>query len=245
MNDSIGLLTLAGLALLPALGMIVGTIAAEWREVSKRSMGAVLHGAAGVAVAVVSVELMPRIVEDIAPWLLVTGFAIGAVASVAMVRGVRRAVGALEIGRTGPWMVYAAVAVDLLGDGLMIGIGSAVSGKLGLMLGLSQIVANVPGGFVAVANLRTRGIRRPVRLAAAASLIVPVVIGAGAGFWLLRDQSAQLQNAALAIVVGLLLLATIEDLVPQADEPQTRRWITTASFAAGFIFFTLLSLYFD
>ena len=244
MNDAVGFLTVAGLALLPALGMVVGTIAAEWRELSKCSMGAVLHGAAGVAVAVVSVELMPRIVEDIAPWLLVAGFAIGAVASVALVRGVRRAVGALDIGHTGPWMVYAAVAVDLLGDGLMIGIGSAVSGGLGLMLGLSQIVANVPGGFVAVANLRTKGVRRTVRLAAATSLFAPVVIGAAAGFWLLRDQSAQLQNAALAFVVGLLLLATIEDLVPQADEPQTRRWITTASFSAGFIFFTLLSLYF-
>ena len=241
MNDAVGFLTVAGLALLPALGMVIGTIAAEWREVSKSSMGAVLHGAAGVAVAVVSVELMPRIIDDIAPLLLVAAFAIGAVASVALVRGVRRAVGAGDAGR---WMVYAAVAVDLLGDGLMIGIGSAVSSGLGLMLGLSHMVANVPGGFVAVANLRAKGVGRAVRLAAAASLFVPVAIGAAAGFWLLRDQSAQLQNAALALVVGLLLLATIEDLVPQADEPQTRRWITTASFAAGFIFFALLSLYF-
>ena len=237
-------LTIGGLALLPALGMVVGAIAAEWREVSRRSMGAVLHAAAGIAVAVVSVELMPRILGDIAPWLLGVEFAVGAVASVAMVRAVRHAVRALKIGQTGPWLVYAAVAVDLFGDGLMIGIGSAVSSGLGLMLGLSQVVANIPGGFVAVGNLRAEGVGRTVRLAATASLLVPVLIGAGGGFWLLRGESPQLQNAALASVAGLLLLATIEDLVPQADEPETRRWITTASFAAGFVFFMMLSLYF-
>jgi ZIP family zinc transporter len=52
-----------------------------------------------------------------------------------------------------------------------------------------------------------------------------------------------LPNSALAFVVGMLLLATIEDLVPEADAPQARRSVTTASFAAGFAFFALLSLY--
>lgn len=237
-------LALLGLALLPAGGMLCGALAAEWWRISRQAIGAVLHAAAGVAVAVVSVELMPRILEDIVPWLLVTGFALGAAASVGMAKLVRQTVRALEIGGKRSWMVYLAVAVDLLGDGLMIGIGSAVSGGLGLMLGLSQVVANVPGGFVALANLRDKGVSRPVRLAAAASLFVPVLAGAGLGFWLLRGEAAALQNAALAFVVGLLLLATIEDLVPEADAPQTRRSVTTAAFAAGFAFFALLSLYF-
>ena len=33
----------------------------------------------------------------------------------------------------------------------------------------------------------------------------------------------------------MLLLATIEDLVPEADEPQARRRWTTSGFAAGFV----------
>lgn len=237
-------LTLLGLALLPAGGMLCGALAAEWWRISKESTGAMLHAAAGVAVAVVSVELMPRILEQIQPWQLVTGFAVGAAASVAMAKGVRRALGALDLGGVGPWMVYLTVAVDLLGDGLMIGIGSAVSTGVGLMLGLSQVVANLPGGFVAVASLRKQNVARGVRLAAAASLFVPVFLGCWLGFWLLREQAAELQNSALAFVAGMLLLATIEDLVPEADEPQTRRAVTTASFTAGFAFFALLSLYF-
>lgn len=241
MNDDV--VRLLGLALLPAGGMICGAVAAEWWRISHHSIGAVLHAAAGIAVAVVSVELMPRILEHVAPWQLVVGFFAGAAASVAMVKGVRRAVAGFELGAAGPWKVYLAVAVDLAGDGLMIGIGSAVSGGLGLMLGLSQVVANMPGGFVAIANLRDKGVSRALRLSAAASLFVPVLLGAALGFWLLRDQPADLQNTALAFVVGMLLLATVEDLVPQADQPETRRIITTAAFSAGFAFFALVSLY--
>jgi ZIP family zinc transporter len=151
------LFSLIGLALLPAAGMLCGALAAEWWKLSGHAVGAMLHAAAGVAVGVVSVELMPRILEDIRPWQLVAAFCIGAAASVAMAKGVRHAVSALEVGGTGPWKVYLAVAIDLLGDGLMIGIGSAVATGVSLMLGLSQVVGNLPGGFVAIANLRDKG----------------------------------------------------------------------------------------
>ena len=57
-------------------------------------------------------------------------------------------------------MVYMAVAADLLSDGLMTGAGSAVARRLGLLLGLSQVVANVPGGFAAMANFRDEGVLR-------------------------------------------------------------------------------------
>lgn len=237
--------TLVGLALLPSGGMLLGALAAERWRLSRRAIGAVLHGAAGVAVAVVSVELVPRILQDIAPWQFVAGFIFGSVASVAIVKGVDRAVRSYKLGETGPWKVYLAVAVDLMGDGLMVGIGSAVSGGLGLLLGLSQVAANVPGGFVALANLRHKGVSRGVRLGATASLFVPVFAGAGIGFWLLRGEPAAVQNGALAFVVGMLLLATIEDLVPEADEPKTSRPVTTTAFAAGFVFFALISLYFN
>ena len=244
MSSDGGVGTLLGLALLPAVGMLCGALAAEWWRLSRHTMGAVLHAAAGVAVAVVSVELMPQILEEIAPWQLVGGFCLGAAASVLMVKGVRHAMRSFNLGGAGPWKVYLAVAVDLMGDGLMIGIGSAVSGGLGLMLALSQVVANIPGGFAALANLRDNDVSRTIRLGAAASLFVPVFIGAGFGFYLLRREPTALQNAALAFVVGMLLLATIEDLVPEADEPKTRRTVTTAAFAAGFAFFALISLYF-
>ena len=127
MNDE--LISLVGLALLPASGMLIGAVAAELWRLSHHALGAVLHAAAGVALAVVSVELMPRILENIIPWQLVVGFFLGAVASVAMANGVSHAVNSFQLGESGPWKVYLAVAVDLMGDGPMVGIGSAVASK--------------------------------------------------------------------------------------------------------------------
>lgn len=82
------------------------------------------------------------------------------------------------------------------------------------------MVANVPGGVVTIANLRDNSVRRGVRIAAAASLVLPSLLGAGLGFWLLRGESAPLQHMALSFVAGMLLLVTIEDLVPRRAERQ-------------------------
>lgn len=236
-------LTVLGLVLLPGGGTLLGALAAEWIRVSWQTMGAVLHAAAGVAIAVVSVELMPRVIADIQPWLLVVAFIAGAGFSVLLVRGVRHTVGSLGADGSRPWMVYLAIASDLLSDGLMIGVGAAVSSSLGWILGLSQVVANIPGGFASAGNFRHRGVGRALRLAAAGSAFLPVLVGASIGYWILRDQGTEIQNAGLAFVTGLLLLTTIEDLVPEADEPDARRWLTSGAFAAGFAFFALLSLY--
>jgi hypothetical protein len=71
----------------------------------------------------------------------------------------------------------------------------------------------------------------------------PVFLGASLGFLVLRGAGETARHAALAFVVGVLLLATVEDVVPQADEPGARRWVSTVAFTAGFASFALLSTY--
>jgi ZIP family zinc transporter len=134
-----------------------------------------------------------------------------------------------------------AVAADLLSDGLMVGIGAAVSSRLGLLLGLSQVVSNIPGGFAAIGNFRNKQVARKRRLLISASFLVPTSVGAVIGYWLLRGAGEAVEHAALAFIVGVLLLATVEDIVPQADEPGVARWVSTLSFAGGFVFFVVLS----
>ena len=138
-------------------------------------------------------------------------------------------------------MVYIAIAADLFSDGLMTGVGSAVSSSLGLLLGLSQVIANIPGGFAAVANFRIEGLERGMRVAIACSFALPIFAGASAGYWLLRDLGLEIQNAGLAFIVGILLLTTVEDTLPQGDKPSPPRLRSTVSFAGGFAFFVLLA----
>jgi ZIP family zinc transporter len=236
-------LTVLAIALLPAGGNFAGGLLAESLRVPTWVIGAALHAAVGVAIAVISVDLMPRVLAQIPTWLLVTSFVLGAAFSILLARAVKWVRDGLGARGGSGWMVYAAVAADLLSDGLMTGAGSAVSGGLGLLLGMSQIVANLPGGFAAIANFRDKCVPRRSRLLIAASFALPVLLGASAGYWLLRGASDRLENAVLAFIIGVLLLATVEDMVPQADEPGAARWISTISLAAGFAFFALLSAY--
>ena len=236
-----GYLPVLALSLLPLLGNFFGTAIAELSRTPRWVIGAALHAAAGVAVALVSIDLMPRSLESTAMWLFLALFGAGAVLSYLLARAAVWLSQAVKGGSRGAWMVYMATAADLLSDGLMTGASAAVSAELGLLLALSQVVANIPAGFATISNLRSQEVSRAVRLSAAASFLVPVIVGVTIGFTALRGASDGAQAAALAVIVGILLVTTIEDLVPEADKPGTSRPISTASFVAGFSFFALLA----
>jgi ZIP family zinc transporter len=229
-------------ALLPALGNFTGSLLAESVRTPKWLIGASLHSAAGIAIGVVSFDLMPRILSSTPIWLIVVGFAAGALLSVLLAVAVRQGGGRMRVSSQA-WMVYVAVASDVFSDGLMTGVGSAVATGLGLLLAVSQSVANIPGGFAAAANLRDDGVPRKLRVLISISLVVPVIASAGLGYWLLRGAGGITQHVALAMVVGILLVTTVEDVVPEADAPQPPRWISTAAFAGGFVLIALMSEY--
>lgn len=234
-------LLLLAAALLPVAGNIAGGLVAELSKPPRWVVGVALHAAAGIAIAVVSSDLMPRILAETPAWLAVAAFLAGALFSLLLLKSVRFVQDRVGGGSISAWMIYLAVAADSFSDGLMTGTGSAVSGRLGLLLGLSQFVGNIPGGFGAVASFRGSGMKREKRLLILASFIVPLGIGLAIGFVGLKGADKIIQLAALAFVVGILLLTTIEDTLPQADEPSPPRLMSTAAFAGGFAFFTLLS----
>lgn len=66
-------------------------------------------------------------------------------------------------------------------------LGSSVSVGLGLLLGLSQVVANIRGGNASMANFRSEGVRRQTRILIACSFAVPIFVGATVGYWVFRD----------------------------------------------------------
>lgn len=142
---------------------------------------------------------------------------------------------------TGLWMVYAAVGADLVSDGLMTRAGSAVGSSLGFLLAASQAIANIPGGFAAVSSLRENEIPRKHRILVSVGMVLPVGVCAALGFWLLGNAEPYYQKSALIAIVGVLLLATIEDVVPEGDAPAPKRWISTSAFASGIVVFALLS----
>lgn len=220
-------------AALPAFGNIGGVLLAEVMKPPRWVNGALLHGAAGIAIAIVSVELMPRAMDSVAMWGISIAFVVGAIASLGLAKAVN---GFSERagGTTSAWMVYAAIMADLISDGLITGAGSAASLELGVFLAGAQLIANLPGGFAASANLRKREVPRTTRLVAGALITLPIFLSAALGYLLLRGAPPETQGICLAAIAGLLVAATLEDLVPEGDAPRPPRWSSTLALAIGF-----------
>ncbi len=228
-------------AILPAIGIIVGSLLAESIRTPKWLIGASLHATAGIAIALVSVNIMPRLLGVTPMWLIIVSFLVGACISVLIASFWGTFRHRSRAGSISAWMVCMAVATDLVSDGLMVGAGTAVGAQLGFLFAATQSIANIPGGFAATANLRDDKVPKTRRLALSASMLVPALLSAAIGFYGLRDASSLVHGSVLAAFAGILLLATIEDVIPQGDEPNPPRWVSTAAFAFGFAGLALLS----
>jgi ZIP family zinc transporter len=231
------------LALVPAAGNFLGGVAAEVLPSSRRTLGFALHTAAGVIIALVAVEIAPRARAAGPWWAMAAAFAAGGLffILVDMLLGIARERAGLEGGRLNrPWLVYLAVAVDLLSDGVMVGVASTIAPQLALLLAVGQVAADVPEGFATVATLRRANVPRRARLLLGTGFALPVLAGATAGFLAGRGVSDGLKAGLLVFTAGVLVTATIEEIVPEAHQGKESRW-NTLCFVAGFAGFWALS----
>ncbi|MXO49166.1 hypothetical protein GRI69_12945 [Erythrobacter vulgaris] len=130
-----------------------------------------------------------------------------------------------------------------MSDGLMTGSGAAVEASLGMLLAMSQIIGNLPGGFAIAANFRTASIPRVQRLIMLSFYPFLPPLGAALGYLALRGSGDITVGIALAVLAGLLLTATVEEIVPEADESGAPRRISSPAFAGGFALLLLMSAY--
>jgi len=230
------------LSLLPGAGNFLGAMAAELRKPSPRFLNWALHAASGIVIAIVAVELMPNALGKLAGWWVALAFALGGMAYIALEASVDRFQGNEDGGeRSRMWMIYAAVAVVLTSDGLLIGTGAAVSSSLALVLAAGQVLADVPEGYATVANFRDKGVPRPKRLLFTASFFLYVVGSAMASYYLLRNAPEEMKMAGLVFVAGLLTVAAVEDMLEEAHEAYRDSRRSVLAFIGGFTLFTLVS----
>jgi ZIP family zinc transporter len=238
---SSGVLTVVGLAILSTLGNLGGGLLAELRQPSPQTLNRALHAPTGVVIAVVAVQVMPAALRGASVWLLAAAFLVGGGAML-VEAGIERWQQSKRAGAgAGTWMVYVAVATDLVGDGILIGAGSAVSSQIAFLLALGQVLANIPGGFAVIANFRDKGMGRANRLILTASFVAPAVGAAVLAYVALRGQGEAVKMAALIFVTGLYMLAAVENMLREAhDSAEDSRW-SAISFLAGFALFLVVS----
>lgn len=236
------LLVVLGLAAIPAAANLAGGLLAEVRPVSDRTLSLALHGAAGIVLAVVAIELMPEVLAETPPLLPVGAFLTGGLFYMAVdtaVNIVGARIGGGE-GTASAVAIWFAVAVDLFSDGIMIGTGSSVELGLGVLLALGQAPADVPEGFASIATFRRRGVSRRWRLIAAAAFGVPILAGALLGYLGVQGQADVVKFAILAFTAGILTTVVVEEIVPEAHKGPDGR-LATLVFIAGFSLFAFLA----
>lgn len=246
------------LALLPALGNFAGGVLAEIFRTTRQRLSLALHAATGIILGVIALELAPRAFEGAPPWMAAIGFLAGGAFYLLIGMVVERLTGGggeKKGGDTDPprpatksagaWMIYAAVAVDLFSDGLLIGVGSSLSFSLALLLALGQVTADVPEGFATIANFKEKGMPRSRRLLISASFLVPILVGALLSYFLLRDANEAIQLTALAFTAGILLVAATEEIIGEAHEAACDTKASIFATTGGFVLFALVAAYFE
>lgn len=231
------------LALLPGAGNFAGGMAAELWRPSPRLLNWAFHAAAGIVIGIIAIELMPEALKGLAGWWIAAAYTAGGLTYVLLDAIVTRLQSGSESkgGGTRMWMIYAAVAIDLTSDGLMIGSGSAVSSSLAVALAAGQVLADVPEGYAAVANFRDKQVKRPSRLLLSASFFVYVLGSALLSYFLLRTAGESIKLGALVFVAGLLSVAAVEDMMEEAHEAREDTSRSAIAFVLGFGLFALVS----
>ena len=243
------------LALLPAAGNFAGGLLAEAIRTTRENLSLALHAAAGIIIGVISMELAPRVFEGLPAWLAGIAFVAGGGAYLLLETMVGRLTARGEqTGESGPvtvatssgaWMIYAAVALDLFSDGLLIGAGSSLSFELALVLAIGQVTADIPEGFAAVANFKDKGMPRSKRMLMSASFALPILVAALVSYFLLRNQGPAVQLTVLAFIAGLLLVAATEEIIGEAHEAACDTKASALAIVGGFVLFALVSSYFE
>ncbi len=217
------------LLLIPVLAAILGAVVAVYARPTLAVVSGVQHLAAGVVFAAAAAEVLPDLTHYKAPIATLVGGVIG----VGVMLGIMQAERRWE----GPIGMAATTAVDLLVDGLILGLGFIAGAKAGVLLTvaltlevlfLGLTVADAFGG----ARARVRSV------VATALLVMALPLGA-----VLASPISRLPDPVVAgfLAFGLiaLLYLVTEELLVEAHEKPDGPWIT-AFFFVGFLAVLLL-----
>lgn len=231
-------------ALLPVSAIIVGGCVGVIKKPSGAFTSSVLHFAAGVVFSVVAVELLPDIIKQHKPLEVGIGFGLGIATMLLMkffveklenkdkntVRKIKLPIGLL-----------IAMGIDLLIDGLLLGVGFAAGNKEGILLSIALALEVFSLGLaVSLACTKTLITKGKVILILIL-LGVTFFIGAIIGITLLAGLSQEMLELVLSFGLAALLFLVTEELLTEAHEEKETPF-QTACFFGGFLLFLLIGM---
>lgn len=215
-------------SLIPLAALLLGAGAALVRAPGPRLYSALQHFAAGVVFAGVAAELLPLMRVAGHTLEMATGFLVG----VGAMLGISRLT-------EGSGAFLAAIAVDLVVDGLLIGIGFAAGAREGKLLILALTLEVLPLGMSTSAALHKEGRTRGRILAVVTGLGLALVGGSLGGAALAGALTGGRQILVISFGAAALLYLVTEELLVEAHEAPDSAWLT-AQFFLGFLLVLVL-----
>lgn len=231
--------TIAGLA--TTLGSLLVLIFGKPKE---RVLAALLAGAGGVMLAVVSVDLLPEAWEVGPPFQVGFGFVLGLLFMYLADIRLNNSHHSLPLSRrqrlkrTG-LLVATGIALHDIPEGMAIAVSQEAAPGLGLLIALGITLHNLPEGMATTAPLKMAQIRwwKILLLNVGIAFFTPL----GAMLGLLALESVQNSLAFfLAFAAGAMTFLVFAELAPLSRERHPNYALLGG--AVGFILFSIISL---
>ncbi|HJE22866.1 MAG TPA: transporter [Methylorubrum populi] len=211
--------------LIPAAAAILGAAIATNLRPGPVLVSAIQHFAAGVVFAAAAGEILPDLKHAGSPWAMLVGGALGVVAMLLVKSLGKRA--------SGPIGLMAVTGIDILVDGLVLGIAFAAGAKAGILLTVALTIEVLFLGLTVATQLGASGTYKGRVVGLTAGLVVLLPLGALLG-GPVATLSTPVQAAFLSFGLIALLYLVTEELLVEAHETEDRPWVT-AMFFAGFL----------
>lgn len=255
-------------AAVPVVFTVIGAaVGVVWKGAA-RLRTHVLHLAAGVVFAVVAVELLPEIQRRALVTDVVIGFAAGIITMLLVDKLLDRIRGdadddeghAVPLADSGeasvvarstspgvvglPVSMLAAIAIDFLLDGFLLGVGFAAGARIGILLALAEAAEQLSVGMALTGELQRSGMARARILFVVTALGCLVFVSAVAGATVLSGLRPGAMEMVLSFGAAALLYLVTNELLREAHEERESA-AGTAMFFAGFLAFLVIGMTLD
>ncbi|HML52173.1 MAG TPA: ZIP family metal transporter [Propionicimonas sp.] len=237
----------AFLVAFPVVAAVLGSVIALVRPPGPRIVSGIQHFAAGVVMAALVGEIMPELQAEHQLIWAIAGFAAGALLVLALGAYGRRTEEAAEAHREAahglrvktitkaataalPIGMLSAMAIDLLLDGVLIGVGAQLGFAQALVLTIALTLEILFLGLSLMGELTDAGLSKVRAGLVALGLGLVTAVGAVGGAALLQGAGDQVMSAVLAFGAAALLYLVVEELLVEAHEEKE-------SVALGAMFF--------
>jgi ZIP family zinc transporter len=211
--------------LIPVVAVLIGSLVAVSRRPSEAIVSAMQHLAAGVVFAAAAAEILPQVMHEGSPVATFTGGALGIIVMLSLK--------AVEGQASGPVAMLGAVAVDILIDGLVLGLAFVAGGKAGILLTIALTLEVLFLGLTVTTELgeTIKSKARIIAITMGIALLLP--IGAAVATPVAAFPPVVIAGFLSFGLMALLYLVTEELLVEAHEKPDTP--LISAMFFIGFL----------